>query len=162
MTSPNKFVRFLAHTSVVAALTSLLLMGCNRDAGPKTEVVGKVMYKSQPVSGTLSFIPDAADGLPYTVPSGSDGSFATKGVAPGSYTVTVQSGTPKGPPGQTAPPAYKMPANADPALKDLLPPGAAGGSGVSVPAKYSDSKKSDWKVTINQGKNDLGTFELKD
>src|SRR5262245_43731966 len=143
MHSSKTLVRFLARFSLAAFAASLLLIGCNKDAGPKTEIVGKVMYKGQPVSGTVSFNPDVAGGLPHTVPSGADGSFTTKGIVAGSYTVTVTSGAPKGPPGQNAPAAYKMPPNADPALKTTLPPGAMSG-GLSVPAKYSDVKKSDW------------------
>jgi len=166
MRSSNKLVCYFARAISAAVLASLvLLIGCYKDAGPKTEVLGKVMYKGSPVSGTLTFNPDATGGLPYTVPSGTDGGFASKGVAPGSYTVTVLSGAPAGPPGQRAPSPYagKPPPGADPSIKDTLPPGATGGgSGVAIPAKYTDAKKSDWKVTINEGKNDLGTFELKD
>lgn len=161
----NNFVCCFARAISAAFLASLVVLtGCHKDAGPKTEVLGKVMYKGSPVSGTLTFNPDTAGGLPYTVPSGNDGAFTSKGVAPGSYTVTVLSGAPAGPPGQKAPSPYggKPPPGADQGIRDMLPPGATGGGGVAVPPKYTDAKKSDWKVTINEGKNDLGTFELKD
>ena len=173
MHSPKRLPGFRGPlVCLTVAMSILTVAGCHKDAGPKSEVVGKVIYKGQPLGATLSFNPDSPEGLPFTGSSGANGSFTFKGIAIGSYTVTVSTGMPttsndpraRGQKAPGAPGAMKPPPGVDPSIMEDHPAGPVqgGGSGVAIPSKYSDPKKSDWKVTIKEGRNDLGTFELKD
>src|SRR5262249_34247051 len=106
---------FVAICFSLVAGSIFAVAGCNKDARVKSEVIGKVSYKGQPVSAPMTFNPDGQEGSSFTASSGADGSFTFKGVSPGSYTITLLTGAPTGPAGKgNAPNPYnaKMPPGA--------------------------------------------------
>lgn len=116
----------------VAALTALVLWGCQRSPAPLTPVSGKVSFRGFPLpGGTIVFTPDSTQGAAGPIAVGQiaqDGSYHlytgdNLGAAAGKYRITVisLSPTPGQYPGQifNAPVSYLPEKYRDPELAQL-------------------------------------------
>jgi hypothetical protein len=129
----------ISRSLSVWCLLSLAFAGCSE--GAKGTVKGKVTYKEAPVTGYVLNLVWKEKGFAATIPVGDDGSFSLADpMEPGTYT------------------AYLSPKPPEP-----QPPGTPlkKSSVGKIPAKYADAEKSDLKVTLKGGPNEL-PLELKD
>jgi len=125
--------------SAAALLTMLTaLAGCS---GGKGTVKGKVSYQNAPVSGYVLNLVLPEKGIASSVEVADDGTFTSSDpLEPGTYAAYL---TPKPP--EPPPPGKKV-------TKAAVS---------KIPLKYADAAKTDLKVTVKGGANDV-PLELKD
>jgi hypothetical protein len=142
----------------LACLAALLASaGCG--GGSNAKLSGKVTYKGEPVSGTLTLqSTGAAAPVTYPVPIAADGRFSTVGVPEGAYQVGV---TPASANVSMAPQMPQPPK--DVSVPASPQPGAAGtpAKHIDIPAKYLRPETSGltWEVKSGAQTRD---FELTD
>ena len=141
----------------------VLALGCggsNRSA--PASLSGKVTYKGSPVTAGMLTLYTNEAGV-YSASLGADGTFSASDLPAGDAVVTVDT--------ESANPNRKVPQYGDkrggdkgatsPPPEGVQTGGAAKGSYVKIPAKYSDKSKSGLTVTLTKGKNQKD-FELTD
>ncbi len=123
-----------------ALLTMLIgLAGCS--GGGKGTVKGKVTYQNAPVTGYVLNLVWREKGLASAVPVSDDGTFAAPDpLEPGTYTAYLSPKPPEPPPPGTR---------------------VAKTAVSKIPKKYADADKTDLKVTVKGGVNDV-PLELTD
>jgi len=143
--------------------------GCGKK-GKKNEVTGKVVLlkkdgTTQDVTGgNITFHPDP-DGTPYPGTIKPDGTFEFSGVPSGRMRVTVETESLKSQSGggYTMPKTPRLPAEAKDfqmQKPDLDTSGRP--TYVKIPALYAKPNTTKLTCEITEGKNELGTLELKE
>lgn len=126
--------RTLRGTVLFAALVAFAL-GCGGKSKYTASVAGKVVYKGAPVTGGILKLV-SADEAEITAGIGADGLYLAEGIAPGAYTVYVdtESLNPK-----NAPPSYNPSSinKAGGGANKMAPKGMPGGG--PMPGKGSPS-----------------------
>lgn len=131
--------RLIIPYCLIAFCSFIFLEGCGDSS--KGTVKGKVAYQNHPVNDYDLNLVWKEKGFAVTIALGENGEFALQqALNVGTYTAYL---TPK-PPTQ-APPGTKL-------KKAVVG---------KIPAKYTDATKSDLKVTVKTGSNDL-SIELKE
>jgi hypothetical protein len=128
---------FFLMSAVVA------LAGCGSST-TRPEVQGTLTYRGKPVADkTLNLVFDApgAESFSTILPVGADGSFAGQVPKPGAYKVVVTDSL---------------------AAMERFDKEKRDGGRDAVPTKYRAADTSDVTVTINPGRNENLTIELKD
>jgi hypothetical protein len=159
-------MRRLTTTLVFPAL-ALLAAGCS--GGGVSVVKGKVLYNSEPLSGAdLEFRPESNLELgSFGGQTDSEGRFEIKlgkgtgqNARPGRFVVLITKGKGIGMP---APDANLNEEERVKALMLLGPggPGSAPGAAGLLPARYSASATTPFKVEISDGVNDLNPFQME-
>jgi hypothetical protein len=128
-----------------ALCSALLLVGCGAQTG---NLSGKVTYKGNPVKGGTVIFMTADTTKVVRANIEDNGNYSAKGLPVGEMIILVESAwTPPKIPGgaKTAPPAGQKPPEGHPEAK-------AGAKGSTlIPARYSDPKQTDLKVTVKGG-----------
>ncbi len=141
------------------SLVFLVAAGCSGAKGSLASVTGKVMYGQTVVSaGNVTFIP--AEGPPVPAGIKSDGTYTITDVAPGEYTVVVETESAKdkampmygGGRGGDAkdPEGRRPPSGGSPKPSDFQ---GGGGTYVKIPDKYATKEKTTLKTTLSKGSN---------
>ncbi len=144
-------VRFLCRFSLVLLFLPalLLVMGCGGKGGAKDSVSGKVVFKGQPVEGSITFI--GANGKEASAPIMSDGTYMVPDPPLGEDKIVI-----KGAPGMSNAPARKIPAMPG---KDVTPVA----KGTPPPARYAvPTNGLTFKVTGGKQTYDVRTDAVSD
>jgi hypothetical protein len=153
----------------VLPLFLVLALGCSGNKNAPSTVSGKITYKGEQVTkGTVTFHP--AEGPPYPIAIGSDGTYSMTDVPTGDMVVTVETESAK----QQTMPTYggrmgkqaEAEANKGEAKGRMGPGGGSpapsdfqqgGGKYTKIPDKYSKKETSPLKTNLTRGKN---TFDI--
>ncbi|MDR3110070.1 MAG: Ig-like domain-containing protein [Planctomycetaceae bacterium] len=143
-------------------LYSFIVSGCSRSGVPVQKVLGTVTLDGKPIDDvTVSFVPKSGGSRPAigrTNPQGQfemiTGGASVNGVMTGEYIVTFTKSILVTPDGKEAKPFEFLP-NGDP------PPAQKLTEKHLIPLKYSDVKEPLFDVTVESGKTNRYTFDLK-
>jgi len=150
-------MKYLLVVGLAAAIALPTVLGCGRAAGTAetAKVTGTVTYKGSPLEGvSVGFIPQGAGGRPASGTTDASGKFtlstfkAGDGAVPGTHKVVISVPTdPNNPPPMPGMPGYEA------YMKKRVG---------RFPAKYSSDRSTTLTVTVERGKANELTLELKD